>query len=103
MTLGSLWGHFGFTSESLLACEGDFGVTLELLFAYDNDFVATLGSFCCHYWHLRAALRALWGYFGSSCGIRGCLWGHFEVILVSVWGQFGYLWVTLGHLMVTLQ
>ena len=29
--------------------------------------------------------------------------GHFGVILGSVWGQFGYLWVTLGHLVVTLQ
>ena len=28
---------------------------------------------------------------------------HFEVILVAVWSQFGYLWVTLYHLMVTVQ
>ncbi len=25
------------------------------------------------------------------------------ITLVSVWRQFGYLWVTSGHLMVTLQ
>ena len=99
VTLGSLWG----TSASLLACEGDFGVTLESLFAYDGDFVATLGAFGGHYWHLRVALRVLWCYFRRTCGIWGCLLGHFEVILGSVWGQFGYLWVTLGHLMVTLQ
>ena len=28
---------------------------------------------------------------------------HFEVISAAVWGQCGYLWVTLYHLMVTLQ
>ena len=28
---------------------------------------------------------------------------HFEVILAAVWGQCGYLWVTLYQLMVTLQ
>ena len=28
---------------------------------------------------------------------------HFGVTLGSLWGQFGYLWVTLGHLMVTSQ
>ena len=27
----------------------------------------------------------------------------FGVTLGSLWGQFGYLWVTLGHLMVTSQ
>ena len=29
--------------------------------------------------------------------------GHFGVRFGSVWGQFGYRWMTLGHLMVTLQ
>ena len=29
--------------------------------------------------------------------------GHFGVLLGSVSGQFRYLWVTVGHLMVTLQ
>ena len=80
-----------------------FGITLEEPFAPDGDLVETLGSFCGQDWHLRAALGALWGYFGITCGIWGCLWGHVEVILAAVWGQFGYLWVTLGHLMVTLQ
>ena len=80
LTLGSVWGHFW--------C---MRVTLEELFAPDGDLVETLGSFCGQDWHLRAALGALWGYFGSTCGIWGCLWGHFEVILVQVWGQFGYL------------
>ena len=28
---------------------------------------------------------------------------HFGVTLESLWGQFGYLWVTWGHLMVTSQ
>ena len=34
------------------------------------------------------------GYFGSTCGIWGCLWGHFGLILGSVWvsvGDFGSL------------
>ena len=43
------WSYFGFTSASLLACEGDFGITLGSLFAYDDDFVATLGSLCGHF------------------------------------------------------
>ena len=85
---------------SLLACEGDFGVTLESLFAYDGDFVATLGLFCGHYWHLRAALRALWvtlwvtlgalaayggAYFGFSLGDFGSPDGHFAMIVESPW------------------
>ena len=48
------------TSASLLAFEGGFGVTLEELFIYDGDFVAILGSLGGHFWHLRAALGALW-------------------------------------------
>ena len=95
---------------SLLACEGDFRVTLESLFAYDDDFVATLGSLCGHFWHL----GRLWGHFGITLGLLwehlrhvgvtlGALWGHFGVRFGSVWGQFGYRWMTLGHLMVTLQ
>ena len=57
----------------------------------------------------------LWAHFGAAYGgdfgvTLGVLAadgvafvGHFEVILGSFWGQFGYLWVTLGHLMVALQ
>ena len=90
-----------------MACEGDFRVTLESLFAYDGDFVGTLGSFCGHYWHLRAALGTLWVTLGFPLGALaaygGDFGGHFEVILGSVWGPFGYLCVTLGHLMITLQ
>ena len=80
VTLGALWGHFGVTSELLLACEGDFGVTLESFFAYDGDFVATWGSFCGHFWHLRAASAALWVTLGL-------LWEHLRhmgVPLVSL-------------------
>ena len=52
-----------------MACEGDFGVTLESLFVYDGDFVATLGSLGGYFWHLRAALGALWVTLGL-------LWEH---------------------------
>ena len=95
------------TSASLLACEGDVGVTLVSLFVYDGDFVATLGSLGGHFWHLRAALGARWVTLGllwehlRHIGVPSG--GHFEVILGSVWGQFEYLWMTLDHLMVTLQ
>ena len=99
LTLGSVWGHFWCMRVTL----NHFGITLEEPFAPDGDLVETLGSFCGQDWHLRAALGALWGYFGITCGIWGCLWGHVEVILAAVWGQFGYLWVTLYHLMVTLH
>ena len=85
-----------------MACEGDFGVTLESLFAYDGDFVATLGSFCGHYWHLRAALGTLWVTLGVTLGALaaygvafvGSLWGDFGISLGSVWvsvGDFGSL------------
>ena len=70
---------------------------------YDGDFVGTLGSFCGHYWHLRAALGTLWVTLGFDLGALAAYGGDFGVILGSVWGQFGYLWVTLGHLMITLQ
>ena len=99
LTLGSFWSHFWCMRVTL----NHFGITLEEFFAPDDDLVETLGSFCGHDWHLRAALGALWAYFGSTCGIWGCLWGHFDVILAPVWGQFGYLWVTLYDLMVTLH
>ena len=86
-----------------MACEDDFEVTLGLLFVYDGDFVATLGSFCGHYWHLRAALGALWvtlGLLWEHLRHLGSLWGHFEVILGSVLGQFrvslGSVWVSVG-------
>ena len=42
-------------------------------------------------------------HFGEALGALAAYGGDFGLILVSVWGQFGYLWVTLGHLMVTLQ
>ena len=99
LTLGSVWGHFWCMRVTL----NHFGITLEEPFAPDGDLVETLGSFCGQDWHLKAALGALWGYFGITCGTWGCLWGHVEVILAAVWGQFGYLWVTLYHLMVTLH
>ena len=56
---------------SLLAGESDFGVTLEPFFAYGGDFDATLGALCDHFWQLRAALGALWGHCGSTCGMWG--------------------------------
>ena len=99
LTLGSVWGHFWCMRVTL----NHFGITLEEPFAPDGDLVETLGSFCGQDWHLSVALGALWGYIGITCGTWGCLWDHFEVILAAVWGQFGYLWVTLYHLMVTLH
>ena len=98
-----LWSHFGVTSASLLACEGDFGITLGSLFAYDDDFVATLGSFCVHFWHVRGALGAFGRHFGVTLGALAAYGNDFGVALGSFWGQFGYLWVTWRHLMVTLQ
>ena len=69
--------------------------------------MATLGRFCGHYWHVRAALGALWvtlglllehlRHVGGACG------GHFEVILGSVWGQFGYLWAHTREYALTLS
>ena len=86
---------------SLLACEGDFGVTSESLFAYYGDFVATLGTFCGHYWHLRAASGALWIALGllwehlRHMGVNlGSLSGDFGISLGSAWvfvGEFGSL------------
>ena len=91
VTSGSLWGHFGATSASLLACEGDFGVTLEKLFEFDGNLVGTLGSFCGHYWHLRAALSSL-SHFGLTLGALavsvgdfGSLDAHFAMIVESLW------------------
>ena len=86
-----------------MACEDDFGVTLESLFAYDGDFVGTLVSFCGHYLHLRTALETIWVTLGFTLGALAAYGGDFGVILGSVWGQFGYMWLTLGHLMVVLQ
>ncbi len=61
-------------------------------------------------WHLRTALGALCDHFeipsGALVAYRvtlEALWDHYEVTLGSVWGQFGYLWVTLGQLTVILQ
>ena len=113
MNCVSLWVTLG----SLLAYEDDFGAilrslrhhfwhvkaTLESLFAYDDDFVATLGSFCVHFWHVRAALGAFGRHFGVTLGALAAYGNDFGVTLGSFWGQFGYLWVTLRHLMVTLQ
>ena len=85
---------------SLLACGGGFGVILAPLFPYDGDFVATLGPLGGHFWHVRAALGALLGYFGVTWGALaaygvtlGPLLRHLKVTLVSLWGQLG---VSLG-------
>ena len=45
----------------------------------------------------------LWGHFGVTLGALAAYRGSFGPTLASVWGQFGYLWLTLRHLMVTLQ
>ena len=82
-----------------MACEGDFGVTLETLFIYYGDFVATFGI---ARWSF-LALDGVWVHFGVALGGLAAHGADFGIILVPVWGQFGYLWVTLGHLMVTLQ
>ena len=76
-----------------MACEDDFGVTLESLFVYDGDFVGTLGSFCGHYWHLRAALGTLWITLGVTLGAPAAYGGDFGVTLGLFWDQFG---VSLG-------
>ena len=89
LTLGSLRDHFWCMRVTL----NHFGITLEELFAPDGDRVETWGSFCGQDWHLRAALGALWGYFGSTCGIWGCLWDDFEVIFG---GSSGSVWVPVG-------
>ena len=95
---------------SFWACESDLGVSLESIFAYDDDIVATLGSLLA----FRAALASIWHHFGftlgplAACGgdfggTLGSGLGQFGVSLGSVSGQFGCRWMTLGHLMVTLQ
>ena len=38
-----------------------------------------------------------------TLGALAAYGGDFGATLGSLWGQFGYLWVTLHHLMVTLQ
>ena len=46
--------------------------TLGSLFVYDGDFVATLGSLGDHFWHLRAALGAVYvalAAYGSDFGV----------------------------------
>ena len=93
---------FGATLRSLRHHFWHVKATLESLFAYDDDFVATLGSFCVHIWHVRAALGAFGRHFGVTLGALAAYGNDFGVTLGSFWGQFGYLWVTLRHLMVCL-
>ena len=76
-----------------MACEDDFGFTLESFFAYDGDIVGTLGSFCGHYWCLRAALGTLWVTLGVTLGALAASGGAFGVTLGLFWDQFG---VSLG-------
>ena len=44
-----------------------------------------------------------WGRFGVTLEALAAYGGDFGGTLGSLWGQFGYRRVTLGHLMVTLQ
>ena len=76
---------------------------MESLFAYDDDFVATVRSFCVHFWHVRAALGAFGRHFGVTLEALAAYGNDFGVTFGLFLGQFGYLWVTLRHLMVALQ
>ena len=84
-----------------MACEGEFGVTLESLFAYDGNFVATLGSFCGHYWHLRAALGTLWVTLEVTLGVLAAYGGDVGATLGLSWDQFGVSLGICGRLWVT--
>ena len=69
---------------------------MESLFAYDGDFVATLGSFCSHYWHLRAALGTPWVTLGVTLGALAAYGGAFGVSLRSFGISLGSVRVYVG-------
>ena len=63
----------------------------------------TLGSLGGYFWNLRAALGAFDVILEALAEYGGDFGVTLGLILGRVWGQFRYLWVTSGHLMVTLQ
>ena len=96
MTLESLWGHFGIAFGLLRRLSGHFGITFGIWWWLR-------GSFGVSRWSLFAVEGSFWGGLSGTLGALAAYGVDFEAIVGSVWGQFGYLWVTLGHLMVTLQ
>ena len=103
VTLGALWLHFGVTLEPLWAYRrrmaGMMGVVASLMVSLS----APNGPINRKYTFFQRFFGFPRGHEYAGPSFRGSEPRWFEVILVAVWGQFGYLWVTLGHLMVTSQ
>ena len=93
------WSHFEVTSASLLACEGDFGIDSRIWWWLCGNF----GIILCSLLACEGGFGAFGRHFGVTLGALAAYGNAFGVALGSFWGQFGYLWVTLRHLMVTLQ
>ena len=77
-SLGSLWKHFGVTCPPKRAHKQEIHI-FPTYFAFPR------------------------GHEHAGPSFQGSEPEWFGVILVAVWGQFGYLWVTLYHLMITLH
>ena len=110
---------------------GSLLVTLGALLAHEGDFGSTLRSLWDYFWAYRCRMACIM-HVVSPC-VRSKRVHKQKILIFakdfacprgarrrqpneqpsgpvgpdrlggSLWGHFGYLWVTLGHLMVTLQ
>ena len=110
--MGQFEDHFGIC----LAYGGDIGVILGPVWAYKRrmaGMMRVVASLMVSLSAPRGPINRKYtfsprillprGHEHAGPSFQGSEPEWFGVILVAVWGQFGYLWVTLYHLMVTLH